>query len=75
MTKKDYTRARALMQSHADLSVRALLTVLVLEIDGKTFALRAAEQVIATKDELIAGMGEKMKTMSEHLSRIAEKGK
>ncbi len=54
MTKRDYDRARALMQSHPDPAIRALLAVLVLEIDGKTFALRAAEQVIAGKDELIA---------------------
>ncbi len=54
MTRKDYQRARALMQSHGDPAIRALLGVLVLEIDGKTFALRAAEQALATRDELIA---------------------
>ncbi len=54
MTKREYDRARALMQSHGDPAIRALLSVLVLEIDGKTFHLRAAEQALAGKDELIA---------------------
>ncbi len=73
MTKREYVKARALMQSHPDQAIRALLAVLVLEIDGKTFALRAAEQALATREELIAGMGERIAAQSELLAKRSEK--